>query len=38
MTNIAMTINVAEEASIPSAGNNRAYSDGRDQEDECSGG
>ena len=30
MTNIAITINVAEEASIPSAGNNRACSDRRD--------
>ena len=29
-----MTISVAEEATTSSAGNNRAYSDGRDKEDE----
>jgi len=36
MTNIAMTISVAEEASAPLAGNNRACSDRRDREDKCS--
>jgi len=30
MTDIAMTISVAEEANAPSAGNNRACSNGRD--------
>ena len=38
MTDIAMTISVAEEANVPSAGNNRACSDRRDQEDKCSSG
>ena len=32
-----MTISVAEEATIASAGNNRACSDGRNREDECGG-
>jgi len=30
MTDIATTISIAEEANAPSAGDNRAYSDGRD--------
>jgi len=33
-----MTLSVAEEANAPSAGNNRACSDGRDREDEQSSG
>ena len=32
-----MTPSVAEEATIVSAGNNRAYSDGGSREDKCSG-
>ena len=36
-TELAMTISVAEEANTPSAGNNRACSDGRSGEDKCSG-
>jgi len=32
-----MTFGVAEEAAIASAGDNRAYSDGGDREDKCSG-
>ena len=32
-----MTLSMAEEANIFSAGNNRAYSDGRGRVDECSG-
>jgi len=32
-----MTFSVAEEATIASAGNNRACSDGRSRKDECSG-
>jgi len=36
-TKYAMTISVAEEASTPSAGNNRACSNGRSREDKCSG-
>ena len=35
MTNIATTISVAEEANAPSAGNNRACSDGRSGENKC---
>ena len=38
MTDIAMTISVAEEANALLAGNNRACSNGRDREDKCSGG
>jgi len=30
-----MTLSVAEEANTSSAGDNRAYSDGRSGEDEC---
>jgi len=33
-----MTISVAEEATTSSAGDNRAYSNGRDREDEYSSG
>jgi len=36
-TEPAMTLSVAEEATIASAGNNRACSDGGSREDECSG-
>ena len=32
-----MILSVAEEATIASAGNNRACSDGGNQKDECSG-
>jgi len=35
-TSYATTIGMAEEAIVPSAGNNRACSDGGSQEDECS--
>ena len=38
MTNNAMTISVAEKASIFSAGDNRACSDGRSQMNECGSG
>ena len=34
-TKPATTIGVAEEATIATAGDNRACSDGRDREDEC---
>jgi len=37
MTDYAMTISMAEEATISSAGDNRACSDGRCGENECSG-
>ena len=37
MTDIAMTISIAEEANAPSVGNNRVCSDGRDRENKCSG-
>ena len=33
-----MTPSVAEEATMASAGDNRACSDGRDREDECGSG
>ena len=36
-TEPAMTIGVAEETTIASAGDNRACSDGRNQKDECGG-
>ena len=36
MTNIATTISVAEEASAPSAGYNRACPDGRNRENKYS--
>jgi len=36
-TKYAMTISVAKETNAFSAGNNRACSNGRDQEDECNG-
>ena len=36
-TESAMTLDVAEEATIASAGDNRACSDGRGRKDECSG-
>ena len=36
-TDPATTIGVAEEATIASAGNKRACSDGRDRKDECGG-
>ena len=36
-TDPAMTIGVAEEATIASAGDNQACSDGRNREDECGG-
>jgi len=36
-TEPAMTIGVAEEATIASAGNNRACSDRRSREDKCGG-
>jgi len=36
-TEPAMTIGVAEKATIASAGDNRACSDGRSREDECGG-
>ena len=36
-TEPAMTIGVAEEATIASAGDNRACSDGRSREDKCGG-
>ena len=35
---IAMTISVAEEANTPSAGDNRACSNGRYEKDKCSSG
>ena len=35
MTKPAMTISVAEKATIASAGDNRACSDGRGRKDEC---
>jgi len=35
-TEPAMTLGVAEEATIASVGNNRACSDGRGRKDECS--
>ena len=34
----ATTLSVAEEATIASAGNNQACSDGRGRKDECGGG
>ena len=37
MTNITTTISVAEEANAPSAGDNRACSNGGSQEDEYGG-
>ena len=37
MTEPAMTFGMAEEATIASAGDNRACSDGRGRKDECSG-
>jgi len=36
-TKPAMTFSVAEEATIASAGDNRACSDGRSRKDKCSG-
>ena len=36
-TEPAMTLGVAEEATIASAGDNRACSDGRGRKDKCSG-
>ena len=38
MTKLAMTIGVAEEAAIASAGDNQACSDGRSGENECGSG
>ena len=35
-TKLAMTISMAEEANAPSAGDNRAGSDGGSQKDKCS--
>jgi len=37
MTDISMTISVAEEATASSAGDNRACSNGGNRNDECSG-
>ena len=36
-TELAMTIGVAEETTIASAGDNRACSNGRNRKDECGG-
>jgi len=38
MTEFAMTLSVAEEGSAFSAGDNGAFSDGRDGKNECNGG